>query len=74
MSVVDEDLFKFPVRTYHIACGECAPDWGTCGPIIPAPMRHAHYQCLQCDEVWLGYVGPTECPTCGYRYAVWLKR
>jgi hypothetical protein len=53
-----------PPHTHEIGCPEYQPDRGDCAPMLHPPWSRAYYQCLQCDELWSGTVGPADCPQC----------
>jgi hypothetical protein len=65
---------EFSSHTHEIGCPEYQPDRGDCAPMLHPAWRRVDYQCLQCDEGWLGSVGPADCPHCGCRYVLWLNR
>jgi len=46
----------------------------TLGRKLRPPWSRTYYQCLQCDELWSGTVGPVDCPHCGCTYVLWLNR
>lgn len=74
MAATEASQNTFPTRTHEIDCVEYDPERGTCAPAELPPAKRAQYGCLQCDALWPGNVGPTECPRCGCRYLVWLNR